>query len=67
MKLYSGIDLGVGTIFDDNKKGSGKPSVFFAFNVTPIGIRVGNDRIYGLVETNIGMDALIKGGFGIRF
>lgn len=67
VKLYSGIDLGVGTIFDDNKKGSGKPSVFFAFNVTPIGIRVGNDRIYGLVETNIGMDALIKGGFGIRF
>ena len=50
VKLYSGIDLGVGTIFDDNKKGSGKPSVFFAFNVTPIGIRVGNDRIYGLVE-----------------
>ena len=67
VKLYSGIDLGIGTIFDDNKKGSGTTSTFCAFNVTVIGIRVGNDNIFGLVETNIGMDALIKAGFGARF
>lgn len=67
VKLYSGIDLGIGTIFDDNKKGSGTTSTFCAFNVTVIGIRVGNENIYGMVETNIGMDALIKAGFGARF
>ena len=67
VKLYSGIDMGVGTIFDDNKKGSNSSSAFFAFNITPIGIRVGNDNIFGLVETNIGMDATIKVGFGARF
>ena len=67
VKLYSGIDLGVGTIFDDNKQGSGTSSTFCAFNLTVIGIRVGNENIYGMVETNIGMDALIKGGFGVRF
>ncbi|MBR5982385.1 MAG: hypothetical protein IK025_01515 [Bacteroidales bacterium] len=67
VKLYSGIDLGVAVIFDDNKQGSSLSTTLFAFNITPIGIRVGNDRIFGLVETNIGMDALIKGGFGVRF
>ena len=67
VKLYSGIDLGVGVIFDDNKQGSSTSTTFFAFNATLLGIRVGNDKIFGLVETNIGMDALIKGGFGVRF
>lgn len=67
VKLYSGIDLGVAFIFDDNKQGSSVSSTLFAFNLTPIGIRVGNDRIFGLVETNIGMDALVKAGFGVRF
>jgi len=67
VKLYSGIDLGVAVIFDDNKQGSNTSSTFFAFNLTVLGVRVGNDRIFGVVETNIGMDALIKGGFGVRF
>ena len=67
VKLYSGIDIGLGTIFDDNKQSSGTSSTFCAFNLTVIGIRVGNNNIYGMVETNIGMDALIKGGFGVRF
>ena len=67
VKLYSGIDMGVAVIFDDNKKSSSTSSTFFAFNITPIGIRVGNDNIFGLVETNIGMDAIIKAGFGARF
>ena len=58
VKLYSGID---------NKQGSNTSSTFFAFNLTVLGVRVGNDRIFGVVETNIGMDALIKGGFGVRF
>ena len=67
VKLYSGIDLGVAFIFDDNKQGSSVSTTLFAFNLTVIGVRVGNDRIFGLVETNIGMDALIKAGFGVRF
>jgi len=67
VKLYSGIDLGVGVIFDNNKKSSSTPSTFFAFNITPIGVRFGNENIYGMVETNIGVDAMIKAGFGARF
>lgn len=67
VKLYSGLDLGVAFIFDDNKQNSSVSSTLFAFNLTVLGVRVGNDRIFGVVETNIGMDALIKGGFGVRF
>lgn len=67
VKLYSGIDLGVATIFDDNKESSSSSTTLFAFNLTPIGIQIGNDRIFGFVETNIGMDALVKAGFGVRF
>ena len=38
-----------------------------AFNLTVIGVRAGNDKIFGVVEANIGMDALIKAGVGVRF
>lgn len=67
VKLYSGIDLGVTTVFDDNKQSSSSPSTMVAFNLTVIGVRAGNDKIFGIVEANVGMDALIKAGFGVRF
>lgn len=67
VKLYSGIDLGVTTVFDDNKKSSSSPSTMVAFNLTVIGVRAGNDKIFGVVEANLGMDALIKAGVGVRF
>ncbi|MBO7133932.1 MAG: hypothetical protein J6W06_07230 [Bacteroidales bacterium] len=66
VKLYSGIDLGVTNISDNNKNSSVSSTILGA-NITLIGIRVGNDYIFGVVETNIGMDALIKAGFGVRF
>ena len=66
VKMYSGIDLGLTVLFDNNKQNSNSQPLF-GFNITLVGIRVGNDRIYGLLETNIGMDALIKAGFGVRF
>ena len=67
VKLYSGIDLGVTFLFDNNKQSSGNATTLFALNATPIGVRFGNDRMFGLVETNLGMDALVKAGFGMRF
>ena len=67
VKLYSGIDLGVTTVFDDNKQSSSSPSTMVAFNLTVIGVRVGNDKIFGMVEANVGMDALIMAGVGVRF
>ena len=67
VKLYSGIDLGLTLIGDNNKQNSNPGNALFGFNLTVIGIRVGNDRIFGLVETNFGMDALIKAGLGVRF
>lgn len=66
VKLYSGIDIGV-TNFSDNDKNSSFSETILGINVTLIGVRVGNDRIFGVVETNIGMDALIKAGIGVRF
>jgi len=67
VKLYSGIDFGIAVIFDDNKQSSHLSTSLFAFNITPIGVRIGNDNIFGLIETNIGLDAIIKVGFGVRF
>lgn len=37
-----------------------------AFDIVPVGVKVGG-RCYGLAEINIGTDALIKLGFGVRF
>lgn len=71
VKLYSGVDLGASFILCPDKKEDGTPytscQTIFAFNVIPIGIRVGNDKVYGLVETNLGYDAFIKAGIGVRF
>ncbi len=71
VKLYSGVDLGASFILCPDKKEDGTPytscQAIFAFNIVPIGIRVGNDKVYGLVETNLGYDAFIKAGIGVRF
>lgn len=67
VKLYSGIDIGFACFFDNNKNNTSPGTTIFAMNLTPIGIRVGNEWVYGLVETNIGFDAFIKAGIGVRF
>lgn len=66
VKLYSGFDIGVTNLSDNNKNNSNS-STILGVNLTPIGIRVGNEHIFGVIETNIGMDALVKAGFGVRF
>ena len=66
VKLYSGFDIGITNLSDTNKANS-TSSTILGLNLTPIGIRVGNEHIFGVIETNIGMDALIKGGIGVRF
>ena len=94
VKLYSGIDLGVGVgiwkrtdvwnkvipeaameldpdlkrvaeVRDKYKDGTDVYALP-AFDITPIGVKVGT-RFYGLAEINIGMDSLFKLGFGVRF
>jgi len=66
VKLYSGFDIGVTNISDNNKNTSNS-STILGLNLTLLGIRVGNEHIYGVVETNIGMDAILKAGLGVRF
>jgi len=66
VKLYSGFDIGITNLSDTNKANSNS-STILGLNITPIGIRVGNEHVFGVIETNIGMDALIKGGIGVRF
>lgn len=94
VKVYSGIDLGVGLgiwkrseVWDKDvpqvaqdadpelkrvveirdKYNNGTDLYFLpAFDITPIGVKVGT-RVYGLAEINIGLDALVKVGIGVRF
>ncbi len=67
VKLYSGIDLGMNVMWDGKKAGEDAfHQCMFAFDVIPIGVMVGK-KWYGLLETNIGVDALVKIGVGYRF
>ncbi len=94
VKLYSGVDLGIGfgiwqrsqvwdktipaaaqeldpelkKVADFRDKYNNGTSLYAlpAFDITPIGIKVGM-RVYGLAEINIGYDALFKLGVGVRF
>ena len=63
---HSGFDIGITNLSDTNQANSNS-STILGLNITPIGIRVGNEHIFGVIETNFGMDALIKGGIGVRF
>jgi hypothetical protein len=69
VRLYSGVDVGVGYFIDnkDNVSESTRSgNFFFAFNVTPIGVNVGK-KFYGMFETNFGFDSVFKVGLGARF
>lgn len=69
VRLYSGVDVGVGYFIDnkDNVSESTRSgNFFFAFNVTPIGVNVGK-KFYGMFETNFGFDSVFKIGLGARF
>ena len=84
VKLYSGLDLGLGVavwdkkISDDPKvrsyyekqdidiKEGVDPHFFPAFDLTVLGLNVGK-TVYGLVEINLGTDALLLAGLGVHF
>lgn len=84
VKLYSGLDLGLGVAVWDKKlsddpkvrayyeqqktdiKEGIEPYFFPAFDLTVLGLTVGK-TVYGLVEINLGTDALLLAGLGVRF
>ena len=75
VRLYSGLDLGVGYLFSgsssrskdgEEESGSKNNNFIFAFNVTAFGVNVGK-KFYGLFELNAGYDAIVKVGIGARF
>ena len=68
LKLYSGLDAGV-CLYETYNSSSDTPrlmQVFPSFNLTVIGLKYGKD-VYGLAEVNLGSDALVKAGLGMRF
>lgn len=76
-RLYSGVDMGLRyySRHDNNYKAEAENSaveesrvqlISGAVNVTPIGMTFGS-KLYGLFETNLGFDALLKIGIGYRF
>ena len=77
VRLYSGIDVGLGIVpsggssksSSDSEDGSSKSSsvgFYPALNITPIGVNVGKG-FFGFVETNFGSDTFIKAGIGARW
>ena len=67
VKLYAGIDIGINVMWDGKKAGENAyHQCLFAFDITPVGLMVGK-KWYGLLEANIGVDALLKIGVGYRF
>lgn len=65
VRLYSGVDLGLG-IFGTEGKDSSSDDFLFAFNVTAFGVNVGK-KFFGQFELNAGFDSFVKVGIGARF
>ena len=67
VRLYSGLELGACYLWEQNPKVEHPVSQWiFAFNVTPLGLQAGR-KWYGMLETNIWTDAIVKIGVGYRF
>lgn len=77
-QMYAGIDLGLATYVRDDRYDAGytstdgkshviKYALMPALNVTALGLAVGGEHVYGLLEANVGVEALIKAGIGFRF
>ncbi|MCQ2144597.1 MAG: hypothetical protein MJY72_02525 [Bacteroidales bacterium] len=67
VNLYADLEAGVDVVNMECEKDQ-KPQCRFAFNVTPIGIQFGADRLFGLAELGLGSEWIgIKAGIGYRF
>lgn len=77
VQLYSGLDFGVGAYIRDerydegysNSEGKTHPvtaSWLPAFNITPIGVAAGGERVFALAEVNLGYESLVKVGIGFH-
>ena len=75
VKLYSGIDFGLGVYFLNKQYYDGYTDsdgnthelqyVFLpAFNLTALGVSFGGEQVYGLAELNLGYEAMLKLGIG---
>ncbi len=77
-QMYSGIDLGVGAYVRvdrynsgySDSKGNTHPvsfAVIPALNITVLGLAVGGEHVFGMLEANAGMETILKAGIGFRF
>lgn len=66
VRLYSGIAVGVGMHISQYSDGAVEGLYLPAANLTPIGLNFGNERVFGLVETNIGSASVLRVGIGFR-
>lgn len=67
LNIYADLEAGVDVVNFGCEKEQ-KPQCRFAFNLTPIGVQFGADRLFGLAEIGIGTQwAGVKAGIGYRF
>ena len=66
VRLYSGLSVGVGMHISQYASGAVEGIYLPAANMTPIGLNFGNERVFGLVETNIGSSSVLRIGIGFR-
>jgi len=66
IRLYSGVAVGIGMHLMHFANGGLEGIYIPAANLTPIGLNFGNERVFGLVETNIGSASVLRIGIGFR-
>lgn len=65
-QLYSALAAGPSFVFAKNDQDDTKNNIEFAFQVSPIGIRAGNNIAFFL-EGGFGYQGLISGGLSVKF
>jgi len=72
VQLYSGLGMGMQYYWrarpdeDNLAKVNKQQMMHVAASIVPIGLHVGNERVYGMAEVSIGTDALMAIGIGFH-
>lgn len=67
LSLYGGLGIGAEVFFANGDNG-GLLTPFVSFQVTPIGVKIGNDTFFGTMECTVGSEgSLLTIGGGINF